>query len=68
MRDFLIINSGSVLIFRPETEAATVHALAHFPEDTLMYGGGYVVERRYAVDILIDLEDHGFELQEVSAQ
>lgn len=64
MRDFLIQNHGTIWIITPLTEAAEEHCNTHFGPDTLTWAKGYVVEPRYVADILIDLEDHGFILQE----
>jgi hypothetical protein len=58
--DFDIIDTGSLALFTPMTERAIDHAEQHLA-DAMTHGLSYVVERRYALDIVNDLmNEHGF--------
>lgn len=62
LTDFLIVDHGSIWTFTPMTDAAKAHCEAHFPDDCQTFGRGYVVEPRYATDIIDDLVAEDFEL------
>lgn len=63
--DWTINNQGTIFIFTPLTPEASAHADERFPDDCMMWGQGYVVEHRYADDILHDLAQHDFTIEEV---
>ena len=58
--DFRVANEGSIFIFFAETPAALQWVVDHLPGDVLTWGrNGYVVEWRYAQDILFGIENDG---------
>lgn len=59
MTDFRFTNHGSITILTPLTEAAQEWVDENLPEDALGFGGGVVIEPRYAGSILEGLQDDG---------
>lgn len=61
--DWIVVSHGSLILFTPNCEAANDHADAMFG-DAMMFGAAYVVEARYARDIIADLlENEGFSVE-----
>lgn len=50
--DFYIHDQGSVVVIIPATEAAEQWTLEHIPDDAPRFGLGFVVEHRYADDVI----------------
>lgn len=61
--DFLIIDHGTIWTFTPLSDAAKAHCERAFSDDCQMFASGYVVEHRYAPDIIDDLVANGFEIR-----
>lgn len=58
--DFLVVNHGSIVTFKPLTDDAQEWCEEKLQgEDTLMFGGAYVVEPRYADDIMEGIINDG---------
>jgi hypothetical protein len=58
--DFEVRNEGTIFIFTAVTETAKAFAETAFQAATT-WGGSYIVEHRYAADILDDLvNEEGF--------
>ena len=60
MADFVIHNEGTILLFRPLTDAAREWLKANVQEDAQWFGGALVVEHRYAGDLAVGLIKAGF--------
>lgn len=61
--DFVTQDCGSVIIFTPMTEDAKV-AMDEMPlEDWQMWGEGFAVDRRIAMDLMDALLDNGLMVQ-----
>ena len=60
MADFIIYNEGSILLFRPLTDAAREWLEEHVQEDAQWFGGALVVEHRFAGDLAVGLVQAGF--------
>lgn len=50
--DFDVIDSGSIVLLRPNTAAASAWCDEHLPEDATWFGGSVAVEPRYISDIV----------------
>jgi len=63
MTDFRINDQGSIVLFTPVSEAAQEFATEAFA-NAMTFGTAYVVEHRYADDIIADLTDNqGFTVE-----
>jgi hypothetical protein len=60
MADFVIQNDGTILLFRPLTDAAREWLEANVQEDAQWFGGALVVEHRYAGALAVALIEAGF--------
>jgi hypothetical protein len=58
--DIQVENHGTILLFRPQTDAAREWLTAHVDSEAQWFGGALVVEPRYAADLAQGLEDEGF--------
>jgi hypothetical protein len=63
MMDIRVDNHGSIVIFVPLTEAGEEWMGEHLPEDAQRWGGGIVVEPRYALDIVHGAVEDGLKLE-----
>ena len=63
MTDFRLCDHGSVVILTPVTDDAKEYASDMLPEDTQRWAGGYVIEPRYADDVIGLLLRDGFEVK-----
>ena len=55
MTDFIIQNEGSILLFRPLTDAAREWIEEHLQEDATWFGEALVVQHRYASDLAMGM-------------
>ena len=55
MTDFTIQNEGSILLFRPLTDAAREWLKENVQEDAQWFGDALVVECRYAGDLAVGM-------------
>lgn len=60
--DFSFKNHGSVCILEPLSEAGKEWASEHLPDDAQSWGGGVVIEPRYADPILDGIAADGLEV------
>lgn len=64
MTDFTMFDSGSMILFTPNTDEAKLWCadyLGH--EETQMLGNAYAIEPRYFEPIWTDLLEQGFTIQ-----
>jgi len=57
--DFIFANHGSVTVLTPLTDEGWEWTAAHLPEDAQRWGGGIVIEPRYASAILDGIAGDG---------
>ena len=62
MTDFHVTNHGSVFLIKPMNDAAQEHFDDHIGPDSQWFGGQLVVEHRYIIDLVAQLQDEGFEV------
>jgi hypothetical protein len=60
--DFLLFDHGSVLILRPDSDAARDWVDDNLPDDALWFGGGVAIEPRYIGPIVDGIADAGLSL------
>lgn len=60
--DVEVENHGTILLFRPQTDAAREWLTSHVDSEAQWFGGALVVEPRYAADLAQGLQDEGFTL------
>jgi hypothetical protein len=60
MADFIIRNEGTILLFRPLTDAAREWLEENVQADAQWFRGALVVEHRYAGDLAVGLIQAGF--------
>jgi hypothetical protein len=65
MTDFTFANHGSITILTPISEAAQAWVDEHIPEDAMRWGGGIVIEPRYAEAILRGITEDGLFVEDV---
>ena len=58
--DYQVARSGSMFLFLPQNEAARRHLEDHSGDEAQWFGGGLVVEHRYAGDLAAALQRDGF--------
>jgi len=62
--DFVVNNQGSVVQFTPQTEAAQAWVSAHLPLEPWQWmGRSFVIDQRYAFDILDGIVNDGLEVE-----
>lgn len=61
--DFRLTDAGSIVLLTPLSGAGHDWVKEHLPLDTMMFGGAFVIERRYAFDIVQGIANDGLELQ-----
>lgn len=59
---FAFADHGSITILTPLNDDATAWIEAHLPADVMHWGGGVVIELRYAQDILDGIVADGLEV------
>ena len=63
MSDFQIADQGSILLFRPLTEAARQWLDENVVAEPWQWvQGALCVEARFALDLIIEIEEAGFEI------
>lgn len=63
--DVSVYDAGSIVIVTPLTEAATEWVDENVSEERMSYGAGFVVEHRYAGDLLQGMAEAGLVLEGV---
>ena len=58
--DFHVENHGSIFVIQPMNEEATAHLRVNVGPEAQWYGGGLVVEHRFAYDLAQALINEGF--------
>lgn len=58
--DVIVSDEGSIWLFYPRSEAAQAWWAEHVDPDALTYGRNFVVEHRFARDIVDGLAAEGF--------
>jgi len=62
--DFQVVNSGSVVVFTPQTPQAKQWVADHLPLESWQWlGQSFVIDQRYAFDILDGIVNDGLEVQ-----
>lgn len=61
--DVIVDNQGSIVLLRPETNAAKEWLAEHIHVDAMHFGPSLVVEWRYADDIIDGMKRDGLEVQ-----
>lgn len=57
--DFTVENHGSIVLLRPNTEAAREWLDEHISDDAQTFGNAIAIEPRYVGDILYGIEGDG---------
>lgn len=57
--DFYVRNEGSIVLLTPDSDAAYDWCDEHLPEDAMRFGLSYVIEHRYADEILTGILGEG---------
>lgn len=63
MTDFEFRNHGSICIMVPRTNEAVDWVDANVSEDRINFAGGFVVEPRYAENLINGIENDGLTVQ-----
>lgn len=61
--DVIVDNEGSIMLFRPQTDAAKTWCAKNLPSDALRWCFSYVVEPRYAQNIVDGMLTDGLEVE-----
>jgi hypothetical protein len=61
--DVTVEGGGSIFLFRPHTDAATDWIEEHVQPDAQWFGGGLVVEHRYARDLADSMLQDGLDVR-----
>lgn len=57
--DIFVVSSGSLVVMYPGSDAGREWCREHLPEDCPRWATGYVVEHRYAGDVIDGMHDDG---------
>lgn len=63
MIDFYVRIEGGIVLFTPVTGEALDWVDEHLPDDCMTFGDAYVVEHRYAYDIMQGIINDGLTLE-----
>jgi hypothetical protein len=58
--DYLVQNHGSIFLVVPQTDAARENLQENAPDEAQFFGGGLVVEHRYILDLVAQLQQEGW--------
>ena len=61
--DVIVTNEGTIVLLRPETDAAKEWFADHIDRNAMGFGPSLVVEWRYADDIIDGMKRDGLEVQ-----
>lgn len=61
--DFEIQDEGSIVLFRPLSEAAKEWVRECLPDDAQWFGDAVAVEHRYASNIIVGITSDGMEIE-----
>jgi len=60
--DVMVLDHGSVILFRPETDAAKTWIQENVSADSQWFGGALAVERRYAIALYDGMVNGGLDV------